>query len=55
MGAQEMIDLILEYARTHPDFDTDFVEQMQDWLGSGRELTDGQYSALERIVERYRL
>jgi hypothetical protein len=55
MDEQDMLDLVFQYARTHPTFDTDFIESLQDWIDGGRELTEGQYSALENIIENFRL
>jgi hypothetical protein len=55
MDAQSMIQAILEYACEHPEFDTTFVESLQERIDGGRELTYGQYSALERIVDSFRI
>jgi len=51
--AQELITAILEWAEDKHWFDTDFVDQMQDRLDEGRELTDGQLGALRRIAARF--
>lgn len=54
MDDQEKIDLILDYAETHPTFDIAFVESLQQQL-SYKSLSLSQSDALERIIETFRM
>lgn len=55
MDVQDMLARVFEYAENHPNFDTEFIESLQERIDGGRELTDGQIAALENIVDRFRL
>lgn len=52
-AAQELIDRILLWANDVPNFDTTFVEMMQDSLDEYGHLTDAQFVALENIIEKW--
>ena len=53
--AQEKIDLIKSWAEEHPDFDTTFVDSIQEKLHKNHYLTPGQFTALDNIIERWRM
>jgi hypothetical protein len=50
----EMIETILTWAEDHPNFDTSFVDDLNDQLSSG-DLSDSQVTALENIIEKWRI
>ena len=55
MNDFERIEMVLDWAEDHPDFDTTFVENLKVWLSTRDRLTDGQSAALDRIIEGYRI
>jgi uncharacterized coiled-coil protein SlyX len=55
MDDEDKIELILEWAQYHPNFDTDYVEDLQQQLAEGQELTERQSEALDNIIERFRI
>lgn len=54
-AARELIDRILLWANDVPNFDTTFVETMQDSLDEYGYLTNAQFVALETIIEKWRV
>ena len=50
-----LISLIEEYAEEHPDWDDSFIISIQEAFEEYEELTDGQRTACENIVRKYRL
>ena len=52
MDGQDMIILVLKYGEFHPSFDTSFVDSLES---QNRRLTDAQLSALENIIDRFRM
>ncbi len=55
MDPAEMIEQILEWATENDDFDTSFVEDLNDKLERGMTLTDSQITALENIITRWNI
>ena len=49
------IAAVLKWAEENPDFDTSFIDSLDDWLSKGRDLTDAQETALNRIIKRFRI
>lgn len=50
-----MIDDIYDYASDHPNFDTEFVDSLQEQLQRKSYLSVAQMEALENIMERFRI
>lgn len=50
-----IVDAVLDWATRHPQFDTGFVESLQDQMSLGRTLSARQLASLETIVERWRI
>ena len=46
------LKMILDHAKTHPDFDSEFPEIMADKLAKGEVLTPNMKKALDRIYSR---
>ena len=55
MDDDSLISLIEEYAEDHPDWDDPFIISFREALEEYDELTDGQRTACENIVRKYRL
>lgn len=55
MTQEEKIEAILEWAEDHDFFDIEFVETMGEKLEEYGELTDRQESALDNIIEKFRI
>ena len=55
MDDQEKIDLILDWAESHPEFDPEFVDTMQNALERFGSLTPAQSDALDNIITRFRI
>jgi len=55
MTDQDMIYIIQHWAKERPDFDTDFVDKMENKIAEFGYLTDGQSGALLNIIERFRI
>ena len=54
MTAEEKIKMILEWAdEEKPEFDTGFVESLQDQLEKKDFLTDAQEEALDNIIDKW--
>ncbi len=54
MTAEEKIKMILEWADEEtPEFDTGFVESLQDQLEKKDFLTDAQEEALGNIIDKW--
>lgn len=55
--SEDKIEGILSWARDHTDvdFDTSFVEDMDDRLEEYGELTEGQDEALSNIIRSFRI
>jgi len=47
------IEMILEWAEEHPEFDTSFVESLKSWYDRGVELSERQEEALDNIIEKF--
>jgi DNA polymerase III epsilon subunit-like protein len=50
-----LVEAVLAWATERPDFDAGFVESLQEWIASGRDLTGGQKAALQNIVRRWKI
>lgn len=55
MDDQEMIDIVMEYGAGHSNFDTSFAESLQEKLDEYGSLTEGQRTALDNIIEKFRM
>jgi len=55
MTDDELIYVIQSWAKEHNHFDTTFVDKMEKKLGEFGYLTEGQQSALNNIIKRYRI
>lgn len=54
MVTEEKIDMILEWAdEKDRDFDTEFVESLQNHLDAFGYLTKAQEAALDNIIEKW--
>lgn len=51
--AMDMIDRIFSYADTNPKFNTEFVESIQEQIDKTDEVTERQFAALERIINKW--
>lgn len=51
----EKIDAILNWARSKPNFDTEFVESVENQLNERGDLTSAQEEALDNIIEKFRI
>ena len=47
------VEAVLDWAQDHADFNTEFLESLQERLENGRELTERQREALCNIVEKW--
>ena len=52
---EELLQVALNYADDHPNFDRDFVDSLENALNEYDEFTDGQRSALQNIVLKFRM
>jgi len=50
-----MVEAVIDWAARRPDFDSSFVESLQERLSMGRQLTDGQRAALRNIISRWNI
>lgn len=48
-----LVEAVLDWALEQPNFDTSFLESLQDWLDDNDCLTEGQRQAVEKIVHKY--
>lgn len=48
-------EAIMEYARKHPRFDTEFVESVMEQIENGREPSDTQEAAVDNIIDGFRI
>lgn len=55
MADREKIDLVLDWADDHPEFDASFVESLEVYLDNRPELTQTQREALDNIIARWRI
>lgn len=53
MEPEEKIELILDWAKSHSSFDTEFVESVLEYFEEHYELTDAQDAALDNIIEKF--
>lgn len=53
MDPIDMCEEILEWANSHPNFDTEFVLSVMDWINDGRDATNAQVEALENIMNGF--
>jgi DNA polymerase III epsilon subunit-like protein len=53
--ANDLIERIMDWAESNPDFDTDFVEKLADDLETKGRLTQRQIDSLHNIIERWRV
>lgn len=53
--ALEIIDEILQYAKTHKRFDPSFVESIQEYLEENGKVTSNQYNKLVNIYYSFRM
>lgn len=51
----DLIDAVLAWAGTEPDFDPEFVESLAEYYEKNGELTEGQRRALNSIVEKWKI
>lgn len=52
---QEKIDAILDWAENNPSFNTNFVESLSEQLDGGKDLTEIQEAALNKIIKSFRI
>lgn len=52
---EAMVEAVIDWAAGRPDFDTSFVESLQERLMLGRQLTDSQRAGLRNIVSKWRI
>lgn len=52
---KDKIDRILEWAEAHSQFDTEFVERLDDQLDRTGELSVDQIRALDNIIEKWHI
>lgn len=57
LDAQEKINIIIDYFMDHKRkrFDATFVNEMQEILDNGDELTPSQERALENIITKFEM
>lgn len=55
MTDEEMVQLVLDWAESHPKFDTSFVESLAESLEEFDELTPNQRAALENIIAKFHI
>lgn len=55
MSDEEKIEMVLEWAEDHPNFDTTFIESLQEALQQYDELTPAQSRGLDNIIYRFRI
>lgn len=55
MDDSEKIEMILAWAEDHPEFDTNFVEDMEDKLDEHGSLTERQSESLDHIISRWKI
>lgn len=55
MSDEEKIEMVLEWAEDHPNFDTTFIESLQEALQQYDELTPAQSKGLDNIIYRFRI
>jgi hypothetical protein len=53
--AQDLLDVIYDFAASHPAFETDFVDSLQNQLDERGYLTRNQMSALRRIITKWHI
>ncbi len=54
MDAEEKIEMVLEWAdEKDRDFDTEFVESLQEFFDDNGHLTTAQMKALDNIIDRW--
>ena len=47
------VEAVLDWAQDQVDFNTEFLESLQERLENGRELTERQREALDNIIEKW--
>ena len=53
--AQNLLDIVYNYAKTHDEFDTDFVDSLQNQFDDRGHLTETQLTALRNIIAKWRM
>lgn len=53
--AEELINIVQEYAKEHPKFSTDFIDSIAEKYDKYGELTEGQYKAVKNIIEKFNM
>ena len=51
----DLIDAVLSWADTNPEFDPEFVESLGEYYEKKGELTDSQRRALVSIAEKWKI
>lgn len=52
---QDKIDIILAFAEEHSNFDTSFIESLQEQFDRKGFLSSSQEMALDNIIDKFRM
>jgi hypothetical protein len=55
MSDEEKIEMILAWSEDHPEFDRNFVEDMEEKLDQFGSLTERQSESLDHIIARWKI
>jgi hypothetical protein len=55
MNEDEMIALIKAYANYNKNFNTDFIDSIEERIGEGYQLTEYQTEAMENIINKFHM
>jgi hypothetical protein len=55
LGTEDKFEIVKKYSESHPKFDMEFIESLQDLYYEFGDLTESQERALDNIIERYRM
>ena len=55
MDDEQKIDMVLEWAESRPNFDTEFIHSLKEALDEYDELTYSQSEALDNIIKKFRI
>lgn len=49
----EKIEMVLEWAKDKPKFDTEFIESLNEFFENNGHLTESQEDALDNIIHKW--
>ncbi len=55
MGQDEMVALIKAYGNYNKNFNTEFIESLEEKIEEGVELTQNQLDAMENIIDKFHM